>query len=90
MKQIGSALKDNLIPEGTIVTEGGEMTVREDELFKVLAHGILLGCALPILVYNLKIKKVSNLAVYSLFVGFELFNIIDHLRDHGKEESVNE
>ena len=71
--------------------------IREDEYFKAGAHGLLLGCSLPILAYNIvehlrtaRINRIKgtkgrrrnlfNAGVYFVFLGFELYNITEHLR----------
>lgn len=56
------------------------MRVREDETLKAACHGILLGCVFLPLAYNLSIRKWANVFIYSSLVGFELYNIADHLR----------
>ena len=61
------------------------MTIQEDEKFKALAHGLVLGCAIPIIVYQIPLavqkqkRNIFNLAFYGVFVAFELYNIFGHV-----------
>lgn len=60
------------------------MTVEQDEKFKALAHGLLLGCAIPIVGYNVAAGKTvnrRNLVIYGLFIGFEVWNVVKHLQN---------
>ena len=74
--------------------------IREDEYFKAGAHGLLLGCSLPILTYNIvehlriartketmrgRRRNLFNALVYFAVLGFELYNITEHLRA-GRED----
>lgn len=51
-----------------------------DEPFKAAAHGILLGCAIPVIAYNVKERHWGNLFVYAAFLAFEVHNILLHAR----------
>lgn len=60
------------------------MTVEQDEKFKAAAHGLFLGCAMPIVAYNVARRQTRNkfnVAVYLGFLAFEVFQIVNHLRD---------
>lgn len=57
------------------------MTIAEDEILKAACHGIVIGCLLPVLAYNLSAKKLRNIVIYSALVGYEVFNVIEHLHD---------
>lgn len=62
--------------------------VFHNEHFKAAAHGLLFGCALPIVAYNVaagKRRNIWNIVVYSAFLGFELWNIIEHVRTANRE-----
>ena len=63
------------------------MTIQEDEKFKALAHGLVLGCAIPIIAYNVplalqkKKRNIINLVAYAAFLGFELYSIFGHVEE---------
>lgn len=55
--------------------------VKDDEAFKAAAHGLVLGCILIPLAHNVRIRKWTNVAIYSALIGFELYHIIGHVKD---------
>lgn len=57
------------------------MTIRQDELFKAFAHGLLLGSILPILSYNAKYKNWFNTFIYVSVISFEAYHITQHIKD---------
>jgi hypothetical protein len=58
-----------------------EKQIREDELFKGVAHGLMLGALVIPLAYNIWIRKRVNILVYTAIAGFEIYNILGHVRD---------
>lgn len=56
------------------------MTLHDDEVFKAVAHGLVLGCAVPVIAYNVKERHWFNLFMYAAFIIFELHNIFEHVR----------
>lgn len=56
------------------------MTVSDDERFKAAAHGLLLGATLPVWAYNVKAGNRQNIVVYTVFVAFEVWQILGHVR----------
>lgn len=60
------------------------MTIADDETLKAACHGVVIGCLLPVLAYNISAKKLRNITIYSALVGYEVFNIIEHLLDARK------
>lgn len=54
------------------------MTVGQDEKLKGVAHGLLAGCALPILLYNIKARNWRNVGVYVAFLLWEGHCIHQH------------
>lgn len=63
------------------------MTIQEDELFKATAHGLVIGCTLPILGYNIAVKNTRNVNIYFIFLAFEVYNVVGHLRKAAKEKA---
>lgn len=66
------------------------MTIEQDERFKAAAHGLLLGCVLPIMGYNIAAGKKRNLVntvVYGAFIAFEIWHIVGHMRAYQDEEN---
>ena len=62
---------------------GANVTIQQDEYFKAAVHGILLGCALPVLAYNLAGRhrqNAVNASVYAALIAFEVFHIVSHLQ----------
>jgi hypothetical protein len=57
------------------------MTEKDYEAVKAMSHGLLLGCALPVIAYNIMIRKYRNLAVYSLLIGAEAYFIWEHVSE---------
>lgn len=55
-------------------------TVKDDELLKAACHGLLFGCALPVLAYNMARKNHGNALIYLALLGFEVIHITNHLR----------
>lgn len=68
------------------------MTVIEkDEILKATAHGIVLGCTIPVLAYNVAAGRrhnYLNVAIYALFIGFELWQITQHVQEAKKSSEV--
>lgn len=65
------------------------MTISEDEKLKAVAHGILLGCALPVVAYNVAAGRrhnYINVFVYAAFVAFEVYNIYEHVQTAKEQE----
>lgn len=56
------------------------MTVAEDEMMKSAAHGILLGCTLPVFLFNLKAGNWFNTLVYGAVICFEGVTIKKHVQ----------
>lgn len=52
--------------------------IAQDERFKGGIHGVLLGCVLPVLAFNLIRRNRLNTGIYTALVGFELWHIIGH------------
>lgn len=46
---------------------------------KAAAHGLLLGCVLPLLAYNVSRQNWRNVFIYSALIGFELHHIVGHV-----------
>ncbi len=61
------------------------MTIRDDEILKAACHGLLAGCLLPIIAYNLANGKVKNSLIYLSLLGFEIGQIMGHMHDANKE-----
>jgi len=57
------------------------MTTQEQELFKAWAHGLMIGCMVPIVAYNVMIRKWRNLFIYGLAVTAEIYFISEHLKE---------
>lgn len=57
------------------------MSPQDDESFKAACHGVVLGVILLPLLYNIKIRKLSNILVYSALAAFELTHIVQHVKD---------
>jgi hypothetical protein len=60
------------------------VTIQQDEKFKAAAHALLLGCALPIVAYNIgagKRRNLFNATIYGAFLAWECYHIINHLRE---------
>jgi len=53
----------------------------QDEALKAAAHGLVLGSILIPLAYNIRIKKWRNIFIYTALAGFEIFNIVEHVKD---------
>lgn len=51
-----------------------------DEPLKALMHGLLLGCLLPILAYNVYRRKGMNNLIYGSLLLFEVGQILSHLQ----------
>ena len=56
-------------------------TVKDDELLKGACHGLLFGCTLPILAYNIVQKKHRNTLIYLLVLGVEIYQIMTHVQE---------
>ena len=54
------------------------MTVAQDEKLKGACHGLLAGCVLPILAYNLGARNWRNVAIYLGVVSFEAYQLWKH------------
>lgn len=57
------------------------MTIKEDEILKAACHGLFIGCLLPVLAYNVSAKRKSNVLLYGLLFGYEVFQVAHHLKD---------
>ena len=55
------------------------MQISADEQFKAAAHGLLLGCTLPVLAYNIRAKRAANVFIYGTIIGIEIIQILTHL-----------
>lgn len=55
-------------------------TIADDEIFKGGIHGLLLGCVLPVLTYNLMRRNRFNSVAYVALCCFEVWHIAGHLR----------
>jgi Na+(H+)/acetate symporter ActP len=55
------------------------MTIKEDEILKGAVHGLFAGCLLPVLLYNIFIKRWRNVGVYGAVLGFEFLMIKEHV-----------
>jgi len=62
----------------------GPKPIVDDELLKGVCHGLLLGCLLPIVAYNVMAGKKRNILVYTGLIAFEVGQIIGHIRDWRK------
>lgn len=56
------------------------MTITEDERFKGGIHGLLLGCVLPVLAFNVMRGHKLNSGIYVAIVFMEIWHIGGHLR----------
>lgn len=56
------------------------MTIQQDEIFKAAAHGLLLGCVLPIFGYNAGHRNTLNTVIYAAIIVFEVKHIVGHLK----------
>lgn len=48
------------------------------QTLKAAAHGLLLGCILPVLAYNVSRQNWRNTITYCFFIGFEIYHITGH------------
>ena len=55
-------------------------TIAEDERFKGGIHGLLLGCVLPVLAFNVVRRNKMNVAIYASLALLEIWRIAGHLR----------
>jgi C4-dicarboxylate transporter len=55
--------------------------VRDDEPLKAAIHGLVLGVVLIPLLYNLHIKKWSNVAIYTGVIGLEMAHVFTHIKE---------
>lgn len=46
---------------------------------KAAAHGLLLGCVLPLLAYNVSRRNWRNIFIYAALIGFEIHSIAGHV-----------
>lgn len=60
--------------------------IAQDETFKAGAHGLLLGCVLPVLAYNLMRRNTMNSAIYLGLMLFEVRQILGHLDAAGRHD----
>ena len=60
-------------------------TIADDERFKGGIHGLLLGCTLPVLAFNVIRRRPFNVAVYTALVAFEIWHITKHLQCAARE-----
>ena len=60
--------------------------IAQDERLKGGIHGLLLGCVLPVLAFNIMRRNVTNSVIYAGVVCLELFHIAGHLRDASEIE----
>jgi hypothetical protein len=56
------------------------VTVQEDEKLKACCHALLAGCLLPILAFNIGAGNTKNIAIYGALLGFEGYQIAEHVR----------
>lgn len=61
-------------------------TIASDERFKGGIHGLLLGCVLPVLAFNVMRRHKVNSVVYASLVLLELWHIAGHLKCAKKPE----
>lgn len=61
--------------------------VTGDEIFKAACHGLVMGCLFPVLAYNLKRQRVVNSMVYVALIGFEIFQVLGHVKDARNAQS---
>ena len=54
--------------------------IADDERFKGGIHGLLLGCVLPVFVFNVVRRNAFNTLAYGALIGFEMWHIAGHLR----------
>lgn len=54
-------------------------TIATDEVFKAGCHGIVLGCILPVLTFNVVRKNILNSILYTGWGIWELWHISGHL-----------
>ena len=59
-------------------------TLKEDDLLKAACHGLLFGCVLPVLAYNIARKNHRNSLIYLALLTLEIFHITGHMRDAEK------
>lgn len=57
------------------------MKIHEDEALKGACHGLVAGCLLPVIAYNLARGKKANTLIYLLFLGFEIAQVAGHVKD---------
>lgn len=62
-------------------TNPEEALVPTYEPLKAVSHGLLLGCILPILAYNVSSKNWFNVMVYAGIIGWEMNHIVGHVRE---------
>ncbi len=63
-------------------------TLREDDLLKAACHGLLFGCTLPVLAYNIARKNPRNSFIYLALLALEVFHITGHMRDAEKNKEA--
>ena len=59
------------------------MSSPKDELIKGTCHGILIGCILPVLAYNILEGKIKNVLMCGAYLGLLLVEgiaLVDHYR----------
>lgn len=76
---MGSFTKSQPITE--VPVSSSMTSVKDDEAFKGVCHGLVLGAILLPLAYNVKIKKWRNVIVYAALIGFEVTHVLSHLKD---------
>ena len=52
-----------------------------DSPFKAAAHGLLLGCLIPIFAWNIYRKRTLGIILYTIFAAFECYHIVNHIQE---------
>lgn len=55
--------------------------IADNEPLKAACHGLLLGCLLPVIAYNISERKWGNVVTYTSLLLFELVLINEHMQE---------